>query len=189
MDQDLSKEFSEISPNSAQPNLDAYRQILKEIIASERVAAVNAGLVLATINSILSSTSRTSAKSSSILGLMLGKRMQSYTKAYCALTAALAVGVLLQFFEITRPPHLLGILVPMALLIALLINQKALEFRVSRGFFGNNASEAAEFIRFLQAHSDKSDFNDGDKMKRLYPEPEVASEDFKVAVYGGEATT
>jgi hypothetical protein len=148
---------------------------------------LNSGLLMATLASRLSDTGPDKATNSSILGLLLGKKMDSYARAYAFGFAALGVGALLNVFLPSQLASPLALLIPALLLLAIFVKQKALELRVSRGYFGNNASEATEFIKFIQSHSDSSNFGDGDKMRRLYPEGEREEERGVVIVGEGAA--
>lgn len=146
----------------------------------------NAGLLQSALSQRLSSIRPADEASSSILGLMLGKRMQAYTRAYGYLIASLCAGSILYMISNTEYSYMLGVTLPLVLICVLTINQKVLEYRINHGYFGNNASEAKEFIYFVYAHSDKSDFSDGDRMKKLMPDLQ-ACPDNEVVVYGGEA--
>ena len=148
---------------------------------------VNSGLLKALLASRLSDASTEKKASSSILGLLLGKRMDAYARAYAFGLAALGIGALSNVFLSPEHASPLALLIPAMVLLATFVNQKALELRVSRGYFGNNATEAAEFIKFIQAHSDSSDFGDGDKMRRLYPEAEREDDRGVVVVGQGAA--
>lgn len=177
LEKDLSKDHELVRRlvdqlTSQQSALDTFE---RTIDAKQRTTAwkvVNAGLIQAAIASKLSDLGSEKASGSSILGLMLGRRMDAYARAYAYSLASLVVGLLLYLFLGEAGVTYLSVIVPLVLLLGLTANQRLLQFRVSRGYFGNNASEAAEFIRFIQSHSDKSDFNDGDRMRRLLPEQE-----------------
>lgn len=149
---------------------------------------INSGLIQAAIASRLSDVGAHDIGESSILGLMLGRRMEAYARSYAYSFAALAVGFVLHFTLAEPDAAYISIVIPLILLTGLTINQKVLEFRVSRGYFGNNASEATEFIKFIQSHRDKSDFNDGDRIRKLHPESERDQPE-KVMVFGPGATT
>lgn len=148
----------------------------------------NAGLIQALVASRLSDPTAKNAGGSSILGLMLGRRMDAYARAYVYSISALVIGFLSQLFLAESGAAFLSIIIPLFFLFGLTASQKILEFRVSRGYFGNNAGEAAEFIKFIQSHSDRSDFNDGDKMRRLFPELGAGQFD-SVVIVGQGATT
>lgn len=64
-----------------------------------------------------------------------------------------------------------GLLLFLAIAFALIhLNQKILEFRIGRGFYGKNEYEAREMVLFLMSHADKTDFTDSDGLKKLFPE-------------------
>ena len=190
VDLDLSKERSESDAIFNRLKGSLMDQYIETISVSAKPALwniVNAGLVKAALNSKLTSFGATNVASSSILGIMLGKRMDTYGRAYSFLLAALGLGALIQLTGLSESRLLLGIIAPLFFLAALALNQKLLEYRVNKGYFGSNASEAAEVIQFVKSHSDKSDFSDEDKMKKILPDTKL-DEEKELIVYGGGVT-
>ncbi|MBE4467420.1 hypothetical protein HJ014_22615 [Vibrio parahaemolyticus] len=59
------------------------------------------------------------------------------------------------------------------LLLAVFVDQKLMEFRVRKGWYGSNEVETRELIEFITLHSDKDDFNDGSGAKRIISNPEI----------------
>lgn len=57
-------------------------------------------------------------------------------------------------------------------LILLWSDQLILAYRIRHGYYATNQHEAREFLRFLIAHIDKTDFSDGNGMKKIFPTPE-----------------
>ncbi|HAT2715243.1 TPA: hypothetical protein ACSP71_003187 [Aeromonas hydrophila] len=72
------------------------------------------------------------------------------------------------------------------LLLAVFVDQKLIEFRIRKGWYGSNEFETRELIEFITLHSNKDDFNDGNGAKRIIPNPEadlaVAHEESKRGV-------
>jgi len=189
LEQDLSKEFESISKQSHhnQPYLNRYLNAISGDTKPSFVTWTNSGLIRAALSSKLSATGKFAETRSSILELMVGRRMKIYGRAYAFLYSALAVGIGTYTFVPREVATLAALILPLLLIIALFSNQKLLEFRVSRGLFGNNSSEALELIRFVKAHSDKSDFSDGDKMRKLLPDAETLPTEERI-VFGQGAT-
>lgn len=190
LEKDLSNEIKEIEADLAArkySQVEHYVSAIRMQNRSRTLMILNAGLIQSILSLKLSSLRPNDETSSSILGLMLGRRMHAYTKAYAYLLTSLCIGTVLHLTSTINHSYLLGITLPLLLILSLTVNQKILEYRINKGYFGNNASEAKEFISFISAHSDKSDFNDGDKMKKLLPNIKSAPER-EVIVYGGEAT-
>lgn len=189
LEQDLSKEYESISKQSHhhQLYLGRYLNAISGDKEPSLVTWTNSGLIRAALSSKLSATGKLAEERSSILELMVGQRMKIYGKAYAFLYSTLAIGLATYTLVPSEIATLASVALPSLLIIALFSNQKLLEFRVSRGLFGNNSSEALEFIRFIKAHSDKSDFSDGDKMRKLLPDAETLPIEERI-VFGRGAT-
>ena len=55
-----------------------------------------------------------------------------------------------------------------------------LAYRIKRGYYGTNQHEAKELLRFLIKHADKTDFSDGDGLKKIFPTPEEIADHSRV---------
>lgn len=58
------------------------------------------------------------------------------------------------------------------LLLVLLINHKALDYRIRQGLYGTNEYEARELIHYILRNSDKEIFYDGGGQRQLFRQPE-----------------
>lgn len=60
-------------------------------------------------------------------------------------------------------------IIALCLIVVMMLNERMLYFRVSRGFFGNNRDEASYILSFLNENRQRIDFTDGGRPKRLVP--------------------
>lgn len=102
-----------------------------------------------------------------IIGLFFRKKMQSHLLAYFILFFVIAIYLLLnKIFSMTYSSYFILILSCFTLI--LFINQKVIEYRVNKGFYGTNEHEAREIIRFIIKHS--KDFDNFTGLK-IFPDP------------------
>lgn len=127
------------------------------------------GLFLATLSLRLSSVDKESVKSNSIIELMLGRKIRNYIKSYKFSILFIAIFTFIHYKFPDIPGTEIGIAVPIIILLATLINQKIVEYRIFNGLYGNNQSEIRELIEFIENHSNPNDFTDGDGLKKLHP--------------------
>lgn len=59
------------------------------------------------------------------------------------------------------------------LLLAIFLDQKLMELRIRKGWYGSNEFETRELIEFISLHSNMDDFSDGNGAKRIIPNPEI----------------
>lgn len=57
--------------------------------------------------------------------------------------------------------------------------------RVKSGTFGLNSSECRELLRFIEEHTEKDDFFDGGKLKRILEDIDTSSDSMKAPALGG----
>jgi len=143
-------------------------------LAAEVLIRANAGLFNAAISKLIHAAKRNNAvKEANDFNLTIAEMLFT-TKAKHSLIAytfvAVAVFVHIGLSSLTSQPTSNGLLLFLAIFFALIhINQKILEFRIEKGFYGKNEYEAREMVSFLLNHSDKTDFSDGDGLKKLFP--------------------
>lgn len=143
-------------------------------LAAEVLVRVNAGLINVVISKLIYATKRNNAvKEASDFNLTIAEMLFT-TKAKQSLIAytfvAVAVFVHIGLSSLTSQSTSNGLLLFLAIFFALIhINQKILEFRIEKGFYGKNEYEAREMVSFLLNHSSKTDFSDGDGLKKLFP--------------------
>lgn len=107
-----------------------------------------------------------------IIGIMVDNRIKSTTKSYILLFLSLVVQLGFSYFTKEQINGWL-ITIVVFLLAILFINQKMLEYRVKKGYYGATEYEAREIIEFILNHADKTDFTDNDGLKKLMPDPEI----------------
>ncbi len=145
--------------------------------------ALNSGLISSLLQNFLSATDRSAINRSTIVGMLVGKKMKEDTRSYIYLFLALAVHLgttLLGFvgFDI----YITGFLIFM--IAALAINQKALEYRIKHGLYGSTPYEVREIIKFIEEHTEKDDFNDREGRKKIFQDA-IEETPKEVIVYGG----
>jgi hypothetical protein len=147
-------------------------------LAAKYVITINAGLFRVVIDLAEKSKKRNGAVHKgtnenfdlTIAGMLLGKKAKENSVAIFLGIIGIVLHLLFSLSpSIETNTTLLGVLV--GFIAAVMINQKLLEFRITHGYYGKNSYEAKEMIEFLISHSDKSDFSDGDGIKKLFPLP------------------
>lgn len=118
-----------------------------------------------------------------IVGLMVGVKAKQNAMAYAFLFLALFVYFYVSR-DVTYALDLVVLIIISALILALFINQKILEYRISKGLYGSNEYEAREILRFILSHTDKSNFSDGQGLKEILPTPELESSTDKETIEG-----
>ncbi|MFM5568164.1 hypothetical protein [Aeromonas veronii] len=119
---------------------------------------LNSGLVNTVLDNSIKSDSVSEIDKSTVIGMLLGDRMQKDTKSYIYLAIALLASFLfplLSGLEINF--WVVGAVLVMFSLLTL--NHKVIEYRVSHGYYGSNEYEVREIISYIERHSDPDDFD------------------------------
>ena len=124
----------------------------------------------------LNSTAKDELKKNSVLEIILNEKIKNYYTSYKIYIFSILTSILFYKFI-----GIIGVYVFSLLFLMTFINQKCLEYRIFKGYYGNNPSEVAEFVKFIDSHSDKNDFNGSNGLKDIYP---IISKDEKTVVYG-----
>ncbi|MFG0773071.1 hypothetical protein ACF8PD_14695 [Vibrio plantisponsor] len=111
-------------------------------------------------------------KSNTIVGMMLEDKAAASNKINLYLFGAIGIQFIGSYFGII-PFNVLTILVPLVLLIALHLDQIIVGYRIRKGWYGRNRSEAREIISYILSHANKDDFNDDGGLKKLIEKPEA----------------
>lgn len=130
-----------------------------------------AGLIGAVLRNCVVALDKSSIDRNTIVGIMVGKRISRDSKAYALLAGSLMLYIILSVSSVIEF-KLIDISFFLLLIGALALNQKMLEIRIKKGMYGTNPYEVKEIIQFIEEHSDKSDFIDGKKIKKLIQDPE-----------------
>ncbi|WP_190287978.1 hypothetical protein, partial [Marichromatium sp. AB31] len=145
--------------------------------------ALNSGLINSLLQNLLSATDRTALDRSTIVGMLVGNKIKQDTKSYIYLLIALLIHLSMSVFSVVNiNVYLITGLI--FLIGALSINQKITEYRIRKGYYGGTPYEAREIIRYIEDHSNKNDFTDGDGKKKLFQNAEESTKK-EVIVYGG----
>lgn len=164
--------------------LEEYLNIVSPDKRAHKVAlALNSGLISSLLQNFLSATDRSAINRSTVVGMLVGKKMKEDTKSYVYFLCALLLqGALTLAGVIELNAYLLGFLVLMV--SALAINQKALEYRIKRGLYGSTPYEVREIIKFIDEHADKNDFNDQGGARKIFQDA-MEETPKEIIVHGG----
>jgi hypothetical protein len=111
------------------------------------------------------------AKAKTIVGLMLNEKKRRSNFVFFFLFLAMALDFTLKFtIDVDSGWWVMAIC--SGLLALLQVDHKLIEYRINRGWYGMNAFETLEIVRFISTHSDPDDFNDEDGIKRIRPSAE-----------------
>lgn len=133
---------------------------------------LNIGLLTAFIKS---TEKNNICKSDSIAGVLLEKKIKSFTYCYIILIISLLVSSLFYFLDITKHNGV-AITVITAAIACTFINQQILKYRISKGYYGTSRYETIEILEFIQKHAEKTDFIDKNGNKKLFPTIEEKTE-------------
>lgn len=147
----------------------------EDILIKYKKLPLTARIVL--IRDTLNTTSKEDLKKNSILEIILEDKIKNYSKAYnLSFFSIIASCIFYNYLDV----GFISIIFFVFLTLMTFINQKCLEYRIFKGYYGNNASEVKEFIKYINMHSDKNDFNGSNGLKDIFPKPIEE----KTVVYG-----
>ena len=108
------------------------------------------------------------AKEVTVVGLMLGRKMKSASRNQFVLVLALAVHLAVHFFNQFHVSNFRSVPVGLTM-FAIYADQKLIELRIKKGWYGRNRFETLELVSFMMDYPDKDDFGDGEGYKRILP--------------------
>jgi hypothetical protein len=114
-------------------------------------------------------------KSNTIVGMMLGEKLKKASKAQISLIACLLLHFNLVFLSVVTFSSFLFVVISVGIL-SIHMDQKLVNYRIRKGWYGKNEFEAKEIINFILSHSNKDSFNDSGGLKRTIPLPEIETE-------------
>ncbi|PTP09573.1 hypothetical protein CWN85_10080 [Vibrio splendidus] len=125
---------------------------------------LNSGLVNTVLDNSIKSDSVSEIDKSTVIGMLLGDRMQKDTKSFIYLAIALLASFLFPLVSgLEMNFWVVGaVLVTFSLLT---LNHKIIEYRVSKGYYGSNEYEVREIISYIERHSDPDDFDSTGRKK------------------------
>jgi hypothetical protein len=106
-----------------------------------------------------------------IIGFLLNERRKRIFILILSLLASSAVYLLASYLR-KRSVEVSVVLLLVFLLLAGILNQYLSEYRLRKGYYGMNESEAREIIRMILEYKNKSDFSGGNGQRKAFPEPE-----------------
>jgi len=121
-------------------------------------------------------------RSKTIVGIMLQEKLKKSTKSQVVLIICFAINLILSALSVVNFSYILLILVSV-IILAIHVDQKLIDHRVRKGWYGKNEFEAKEIIDFIVSHANKDDFNDSGGLKRVIPLPEAEKQGS--GIFGG----
>jgi len=125
---------------------------------------LNSGLVNTVLDTTIENGSVNEIDKSTVIGMLLGDRVEKDTKSYIFLAFAFLASFL---FPLASNVDINFWVVGAVLLMfsLLTLNHKIIEYRVSKGYYGSNEYEVREIISYIETHSDPDDFDSTGKKK------------------------
>lgn len=134
------------------------------------------------IKEIFSYSSMSSLNRNTLVGLMVTGKDKKNKHSYLLLFGAALLQIITTLLGFI-PFSYIAFGLTIFFILLLFINQKSLEYRIIHGLYGTTLYETREFIQFIIEHSDKSDFSDGDSLKKFLQEP--LEEQEEESIYAG----
>jgi hypothetical protein len=107
-----------------------------------------------------------------IVEIMVGEKTNKTNKSYIFLLISLLAHFAFAYLTNVNFNSWLVLLI-LLLMGALYSNQKILDYRIRKGYYGATEYEAMEIIQFILEHAEDIDFTDGTGTKKLMPDPEI----------------
>jgi len=123
-------------------------------------------------------------KSKTIVGVMLQEKLKNAMKSQIILITCFALNLILSALSVVNFSYILCIFISV-MILAIHVDQKLIDHRVRKGWYGKNEFEAKEIINFIVSHANKDDFNDSGGLKRVIPLPEAETEKQGSGILGG----
>lgn len=93
---------------------------------------------------------------------------------YSAVALCLIAVIVSTFIPQSNSPEIHSIQLVLCLIMIILLSGKlALEYRIVKGWYGNNEREAREIIEFIIKESSNIDFRDGGKLKKILSDEDL----------------
>lgn len=106
-----------------------------------------------------------------LVGMMIGEKIRTSLKSQMYLVIALLIHLAYTGFSASKVNGFIVLIIAIGFL-AIYMDQKLIEYRVKKGWYGRNRYEAKEIIDFIISHAEKQDFNDNDGLKQVIPNAE-----------------
>lgn len=115
---------------------------------------------------------------------MLQEKLKKSMKSQIVLIICFVLNFVLSALSVVSFSYILFILISV-MILAIHLDQKLIDHRVRKGWYGKNEFEAKEIINFIVSHANKDDFNDSGGLKRVIPLPEAETERQSSGIVGG----
>ena len=188
------KYFSD-SSNQLPKRAEAYLKVIEIVLDDTIPFAKHNKKILIYLNSSLLSaiskihedlndSSNEQKKSKTIVGVMLQEKLKKSMKSQIVLIICFVLNFVLSALSVVSFSYILFILISV-MILAIHLDQKLIDHRVRKGWYGKNEFEAKEIINFIVSHANKDDFNDSGGLKRVIPLPEAETERQSSGIVGG----
>ncbi|ASA56708.1 hypothetical protein [Vibrio gazogenes] len=144
---------------------------------------LNSGLVNTVLDNSIESKSVSEIDKNTVIGMLLGDRIEKDTKSYIFLAIALVTSFLFPLFSGLKVNFwVVGAVIVMFSLLTL--NHKVIEYRVCKGYYGSNEYEVREVISYIEMHSDPDDFDSTGRKKVFQADLPEENEEFVGLIEG-----
>lgn len=135
---------------------------------------LNAGLIASIKQKFFNSVSRDEKEEATIVGMIVSKKIKKDAQAYFYLFLGMILYLIVGIFNLYQI-NIWGVAFFTLMILALHTNQKILEYRIKKGYYGSNYYEAKEITQFILENAENDSFSEG-KIKKLILEVEVTEE-------------
>ncbi len=127
--------------------------------------------------------------SNTIVGMMLLEKINKALNIQVFLLSCLSFHILLVCFSVVNFSSFLLAIILIGI-FSIHIDQKLINYRIQKGWYGKNEFEAKEIINYIISHSNKDDFNDSGGLKKVIPLPKIEENKEKISEqnHGGVTT-
>lgn len=144
---------------------------------------LNSGLISAAIIKSLQPKRESKINEETIVGMLIDEKIKKETKSYVFIFLAMLIALIYPLIlSVDTNYWIIGFfLIAFSMLT---LNHKILEYRIARGFYGNNQYEVREIISYIQDKSSDDDFHNGKKVPIFQSPIEVENQDYTDAIDG-----
>lgn len=169
------KEFTEVqelfTTVSGKAYLQWYEQFITGNVSKLASVFISSSLASYFLKSIVSHNKKR-AMNDSIVGIYVSQKIKRDMNAYAWMLVALVIYLCDGIIDNGKVEPI-GCSLLLLLMVLIGCSQWLLEYRIRKGYFGNNAHEASDLLHFLAENSDQDDFIDRISSKRVLEEEKV----------------
>lgn len=109
----------------------------------------------------------------SVVGIMIKKRLRKSFISGLFLISPIVISLISEYYYNIKIEPLI-VFLSIVFLFLLIFKETLFIYRVRQGFLGSNRYEAIEIIKFILSESERIDFTDNDKSKKIISEEDLA---------------